>query len=89
MLKAMIKNGLKLSPRICQLFRIALIYMDNDFKIKNRIVTIIPLKTRTGAIQKIPTPRMPKDCKSFCGVVNYLVLFCENLKAVRTHNRAH
>ena len=28
----------------------------------------------------IPTPRTPKDCQMFCGVVNYLAMFCENLQ---------
>ena len=50
LLKAMIKNGLKLSPKKCQLFRTTLTYMGNDFKIKNRIMAITPLKTRTEAI---------------------------------------
>ena len=64
--KAMIKNGLKLSPKKCKLFRTTLTNVGNDFKIKNRIMTIT-LKTRTEAIQKIPTPRNSKDCKKFCG----------------------
>ena len=36
--------------------------------------------SRTEAITKIPTPRTPKQCKSFCGVVNYLSLFCPDLQ---------
>ena len=43
-------------------------------------MTVIPLKGRTEAIQQIPTPHTPKECKSFCGVVNYVSLFCKDLQ---------
>ena len=43
-------------------------------------MTITPLRSRTETINKIPTPRTPKQCKSFCGVVNYLSLFCPDLQ---------
>ena len=43
-------------------------------------MTITPLRSRTEAINKISTPRTPKQCKSFCGVVNYLSLFCQDLQ---------
>ena len=43
-------------------------------------MTITPLRSRTEAINKIPTPRTPKQCKSFCGIVNYLSLFCPDLQ---------
>ncbi len=78
--QAVTKHGLKLSPKKCQLFKTRLTYMRNDFIINNRVMTITPLKSRTEAIQKIPTPKTAKDCKSFCGVVNYLSLFCESLQ---------
>ena len=76
----MCKNGLRLSPKKCQLFKTNLIYMGNEFTITKRTMTIIPLRSRTEAINKIPTPRTPKQCKSFCGVVNYLSLFCPDLQ---------
>ena len=78
--QAVVKHGLKLSPKKCQLFKTRLTYMGNEFIINNRVMTITPLKSRTEAIQKIPTPKTAKDCKSFCGVVNYLSLFCESLQ---------
>ena len=80
LLKAMIKNGLKLSPKKCQFFKTNLTYMGNQFIIRNRTMTITPLKGRKEAIQQIPTPQTPKDCKSFCGVVNYVSLFCKDLQ---------
>ena len=79
LLKSMCKNGLRLSPKKCQLFKTNLIYMGNEFTITKRTMTITPLRSRTEAINKIPTPRTPKQCKSFCGVVNYLSLLCPDL----------
>ena len=80
LLKSMCKNGLRLSPKKCQLFKTNLIYMGNEFSINRRTMTITPLRSRTEAINKIPTPRTPKQCRSFCGVVNYLSLFCPDLQ---------
>ena len=80
LLKSMCKNGLRLSPKKCQLFKTNLIYMGNEFTITMRTMTITPLRSRTEAINKIPTPRTPKQCKSFYGVVNYLSLFCPDLQ---------
>ena len=77
LLKSMCKNGLKLSPKKCQLFKTKLTYMGNEFSINKRTMTITPLRSRTEAINKIPVPRTPKQCKSFCGVVNYLLLFAQ------------
>ena len=76
------KNGLKLSPKKCQLFRTKLTYMDNEFVINKRTMTITPLRSRTEAISKIPTSKTAKQCKSFYGVVNYLSLFCPNLQTL-------
>ena len=80
--QSMCKNDLKLSPKKCQLFRTKLTYMGNEFVINKRTMTINPLRSRTEAISKIPTPKMAKQCKSFCGVVNYLSLFCPDLQTL-------
>ena len=80
LLKSMCKNGLRLSPKKCQLFKTNLIYMGNEFSINRKTMTITPLRSRTEAINKIPTPRTPKQCKSFCGAVDYLSLFCPDLQ---------
>ena len=50
--------------------------------INKRTMTITPLRSRTEAINKIPTPKTPKQCKRFCGVVNYLSLFCPDLQTL-------
>ena len=78
--KAMCKNSLKLSPKKCQLFKTKLTYMGNEFVIVEKNMTITPLRSRTEALHKIPTPRTAKQCKSFCGFVNYLSLFCPDLQ---------
>ena len=57
LLKAMIKNGLKLSPTKCQFFKTNLTYMGNQFIICNKTMTITPLKGRTKAIQHPLNPQ--------------------------------
>ena len=49
----MIANGLKLSPKKCQLFRTSIDYMGNKMFIKNKRVCITPLGSRIEAIQKL------------------------------------
>ena len=53
LLKALRKNGLKISPKKCQLFRTELQYMGNTIFIKDRKVCVKPLHSRLEAIQKI------------------------------------
>ena len=45
LLKSMCKNGLRLSPKKCQLFKTNLIYMGNEFAITKRTMTITPLRS--------------------------------------------
>ena len=78
--KALIKHGLKLSPKKCQLFMKHLTYMGNVFHIDGSTISITPLQSRVEAIQKLQPPTNVKGCKSFCGVVNYLSIFCRNLQ---------
>ena len=80
LLKAMIKHGLKLSPKKCQLFMKHLVYMGNVFHIDGSTISITPLQSRIDAIQKLQPPTNVKGCKSFCGVVNYLSIFCRHLQ---------
>ena len=78
--QAMIKHGLKLSPKECQLFMKHLIYMGNVFHINGSTISITPLQSRIEAIQKLQPPTNVKGCKSFCRVVNYLSIFCTHLQ---------
>ena len=82
LLVSLIAHGLKLSPRKCQLFMKHLVYLGNVFHIENGIITITPMKSRIEAIQKLEHPTTVKGCKSFCGVVNYLSLFCKDLQKI-------
>ena len=79
-LKALLKNGLKISLKKCQLFKISLQYMGNEIFIENKNVCVKPLRNRLEAIQKLQPPKTPKGCRSFAGVVNFLSMFCPELE---------
>ena len=52
-IKALLKNGLKISSKKCQLFRKKLQYVANTISIKDRSVCIKLLRSRLEAIQKL------------------------------------
>ena len=56
LLKALLKNGLKISPKKCQLFRTNFQYMGNEIFIKDKRVCVKPLRNRLEAIQKLQPP---------------------------------
>ena len=56
LLKVLLKNGLKISPKKCQLFRTNLQYMDNKIFIQNKRVYMKPLRNRLEAIQNLQPP---------------------------------
>ena len=60
LLKALLKNGLKISPKKCQLLRTELQYMGNTIFMKNRRVCIKLLRSRLEAIQKLQPPTTAK-----------------------------
>ena len=66
-LNALLKNGLKISPKKCQLFKTSLQYMGNEIFIQNKKVHVKPLRNRLEAIQKLQPPKTPKVCRSFAG----------------------
>ena len=78
--KALIRNGLKISPRKCKLFKTSLIYMGHQVNIIDGIPHITPVKSRVDAIVKLDPPKSPKNCKQFCGMVNYLSMFLKDLQ---------
>ena len=79
-LNALLKNGLKISPKKCQLFKTSLQYTGNEIFIENKRVCVKPLRNRLEAIQKLQPPKTPKGCRSFAGVVNFLSMFCPELQ---------
>ena len=82
LLKALRKNGLKISPKKCQLFKTELQYMGNTIFIRNKRVCLKPLRSRNEAIQKLKPPVMIKECRSFVGMVNFVSIFCPELQGL-------
>ena len=80
LLKALHKNGLKISPKKCQLFKTDLQYMANTIFIRNKRVCIRPLRSRIEAIQKLKPPTTTKGCWCFVGMVNFVSIFCPELQ---------
>ena len=78
-LKALLKNRLKISPKKCQLFKTSLQYMGNEIFIENKKVCVKPFGSRLEGIQKLQPPKTPKGCRSFTGVINFLSMFCPEL----------
>ena len=79
-LSALLKNGLKISPKKCQLFKTSLQYMGNEIFIENKKVCVKLMRNRLEAIQKLQPPKTPNGCQSFAGVVNILSMFCPELQ---------
>ena len=75
LLKALHKNGLKISPKKCQLFKTDLQYMGNTLFIRDKRVCAIPLRNWIEAIQKLEPPTTIKGCRSFAGMVNFVSIF--------------
>ena len=82
LLKALLKNGLKIYPRKCQLFRKELQYMGNTIFIQGKRACLKPLCSRLEAIQNLEPPVTVKGCRSFVGMVNFLSIFCQDLQNI-------
>ena len=80
LLKVLLKNGLKISPKKCQLFRKELQYMGNTTFIQEKRACVRLLHSRLEAIQKLRLPTRVKVCRSFVGMVNFLSIFCQDLQ---------
>ena len=80
LLKVLLKNGLRVSPKKGQLFKTSLQYMGNKIFIENKKVCMKQLRSRLEAIQKLQPPKTPKVCKSCAGVLNFLSMFCPELQ---------
>ena len=80
LLKALLKNRLKISLKKCQLFETELQYMGNTIFIKDRKVCVKPLRNRIEATLKLEPPKMQEGCRCFAGMVNFLSMFCPELQ---------
>ena len=78
LLEGLLKNGLKISPKKCQLFKTELQYMGNVI-FMDRNFFVKPLRSRLEAIKKLQQPMTPKGCRSFAGMVNFLSMVCPEL----------
>ncbi len=79
--KSLIKHGLKMSPKKCQFFHKKLTYMGHTIIIDGTTPCITAHKSRIDAIQKLNQPKTAQDCKSFCGMVNFLSMYLKDLQS--------
>ena len=54
--------------------------MGHQVSIIDGIPHITPVKSRVDATVKLDPPKSPKNCKQFCGMVNYLSMFLKDLQ---------
>ena len=78
--KAIMRNGLKISPRKCKLFKKELVFMGITILVEDGMPKMRPLKTRIDAIQKVKPPKTIKECRSFYGMINYMSMFLPSLQ---------
>ena len=78
--KAIMRNGLKISPRKCKLFKKELVFMGITILVEEGMPKMRPLKSRIDVIQKVNPPKTIKECRSFCGMVNYMSMFLPSLQ---------
>ena len=81
LLRALCKNGLKISPKKCQLFKTDLQYMGNTIFIRNKRVCVRPLRSQIEAIQKLEPPTTSKVVEVFAGMLNFVSLSAQNFKS--------
>ena len=77
--QSLLDHGLKISPKKCQFFRTSLIYMGFKFLIENGRPSFTPMKDKCDAIRRLERPKTIKDCRKFCGMVNFLATFLKTL----------
>ena len=78
--KAIMRNGLKISPRRCKLFNKELVFMGITILEEDGMPKMRPLKSRIDAIQKVKPPNSIKECRSFYGMENYMSMFLPSLQ---------
>ena len=82
LLKVLLKNGLEISPRKCQLFRTNLQYMGNEISIQNKRVCVKPLRSRLEAIKRLQPPTTIKGYRSFAGIGQFPKYVLSRVKEV-------
>ena len=77
--KALRKYGLKLSPHKCQFFKKKIVYMGLEFQVQREKVCYTPLKDKCDAIRNLESPKILRQTRAFCRMVNFLSSFLSNL----------
>ena len=80
LLEATIKNGLKISPKKCQLFMKNVVYMGHTISYEGKTPTITPTRDKCDAIRRVEKLSTVKDVQAFCGMVNYLSMYLKGLQ---------
>ena len=78
--QSLMDHGLKMSPKKCQFFRTSLIYMGFKFLIDKGRPSFTPMKDKCDSIRNLEPPKTVKDCRKFCGMVNFLATFLKGLQ---------
>ena len=78
--QSLMDNGLKISPKKCQFFRTSLIYMGFKILIDKGRPSFTPMKDKCDSIRNLEPPKTVKDCRKFCGMVNFLATFLKDLQ---------
>ena len=78
--QSLMDHGLKISPKKCQFFKTSLIYMGFKFLIDKGRRSFTPMKDKCDSIRNLEPPKTVKDCRKFCGMVNFLATFLKDLQ---------
>ena len=70
--QSLIDNGLKISPKKCQIFHTEHVYMELKFLIHNGRPSITPMKDKCEAIRRLDPSKMVQYRRKFCGMLNFL-----------------
>ena len=54
--------------------------MGQTLLIKDNTPCITPLRSSVDAIQRLKPPKASKECKKFCGLINYLSMYLKDLQ---------
>ena len=79
LLNVLIKYGLCILPHKCQMFKDKLVYMGIHFLIQDGKPCIQPMKDKCEAIHSMLPLKTVKECRQFCGMVNFLSTFLPKL----------
>ena len=78
--KVLQKYGLKISPHKCQFFKKKIVYTGLEFQVEDDKVCYTPLKDKCKANLNLKSPKMLKQTRAFCGMVNFLSSFLPDLR---------